>query len=97
MTRRKQSGSHTEVCVLRLGTCVLRLRSLRPAIGRFQPLLKYLFHFKNSFHTIPGAWRGEMGVSGAFPKFCSLIHNFTLMVLLKKGNKFQEMLLKRPI
>ena len=67
------------------------------AIGRFQTLLKYLFPFKNGFQTIPGAWRGELGVSGAFPKFCSLFHDFTLMVLLKKGNKIRKMLLKRPM
>ena len=38
-----------------------------------------------------------MGVSEAFSKICSLFHSFTLMVLLKKGNKIRKMLLKRPI
>ena len=34
-----------------------------------------------------------MGVSEAFSKFCSLLHDFTLMVLVKKGNKIRKILL----
>ena len=77
--------------------CATAIENLRTAIGRFQLFLKFLFPFKDGFQTISGAWRGEMGVSEAFSKFCSLYHGFTLMVLVKKGNKIRKKLMKRPM
>ena len=38
-----------------------------------------------------------MGVSEAFSKICSLLHGFTHLLFMKKGNKKRKMLLKRPI